>query len=280
MEEKYKEKYKEKLKNDLLKIMDEIDRVCQIDCIEYFLSAGTLLGAKRHGGIIPWDDDIDIAMPRKDFEKFVNISYKKLSNDFSLDYSNTNSKYWLPFAKVRLNNTIFKEKDVTKIDNLAIWVDVFPLDDNDGKNIKELKKRKKRIGYAYSFLYRKYASLITDYKGIKDKTLYIISKIIPTNLIINIRNNLMKKDNCKGYNYFINFGSKYNVEKLVHEKSRYFPAQYIDFECRKYKAPKDPDYVLKNVYGKDYMKLPPIEKRVTHCPEYIKFSDGVEVHFK
>ena len=65
--------YKKKLLNDELKIMDEIDRICKKHKLNYFMTAGTLLGAVRHGGIIPWDDDMDISMPREDFEIFVNL---------------------------------------------------------------------------------------------------------------------------------------------------------------------------------------------------------------
>ena len=90
-----------KLHQSEIKILDEIVRICDKYNLQYFLIGGTLLGAVRHKGFIPWDDDLDIAMPRNDYEKFISISKNELKDDFILDDISTNEQYWQIFAKVR-----------------------------------------------------------------------------------------------------------------------------------------------------------------------------------
>lgn len=275
MEKKYRDKL---IKNELM-IMDEIDRICKEDNLEYFLTAGSLLGAIRHGGIIPWDDDIDIAMPRKDFEKFINESYKKMDNIFYLDFFNTNRKYYMLFAKVRIKGTAFKEKNIDKDCNSGIWIDVFPLDDISSCDVNKAAKTKRKLKRMNLILLNKYAFNIKKYNRLKDKMIYIISNLIPNRPIINRINRLSKKNNNKKMDCFINYGSNYSVNKQIHEKSWYYPTKYIKFEDREYKAPNNIDYVLRKIYGEKYMELPPKEKRVSHNPLYIKFSDGEYVDF-
>lgn len=272
-------KYKDKLIKDELLIMDEIDRVCHKEKLTYFLTAGTLLGAVRHGGMIPWDDDIDIAMPREDFEKFVNISHKKMKDKFYLDYYTTNKKYAKSYAKVRLKNTYFKESYITKNIDWEIWVDIFPLDNISKYDYKELIKNKKKINHCDFILANKYLINISDCKTIKGKLLYIISKIIPTKIALKKRNKFMTMHNNSNNNIYINYGSQYSVEKQTHEKDKYFPTKKIKFEDRKYDVPNDIDYVLKKIYGNNYMELPPKEKRISHDPLCIKFSDGEYIDF-
>ena len=94
------------------KILDEIVRICDNYNLRYFLIGGTLLGAVRHKGYIPWDDDLDISMPRKDYNQFIEIAKKQLSQNFKLDCKYTNNKYWLPFIKVRMKDTSFDENSL------------------------------------------------------------------------------------------------------------------------------------------------------------------------
>jgi lipopolysaccharide cholinephosphotransferase len=272
-------KYKDKLIFDELMIMDEIDRVCTEENIEYFLTAGSLLGAVRHGGMIPWDDDIDIAMPRNDFEKFINEAYKKLGDKFYLDYSNTNKKYFKSFAKVRIKGTIFREPIIAENIEWGIWIDIFPLDNISSKDIDKAKRNKEKIKFLNLILEKKYAYGFNANKRLRSKILYIVSKFIPAKIVIERRNKLMKKYNNDANDFYVNYGSQYFVEKQTHEIAKYYPTEYIKFENKKYKVPHDIDYVLKKIYGKKYMELPPIEKRVSHDPLFIKFSDGECVDF-
>ena len=117
------------LQNVMLQMMIEIDRICRKNNIQYILSGGTMLGAVRHHGFIPWDDDMDIAMPRKDYDRFVEIANSELPERFRLEcYENTRD-YPYNFGKVRDVNTIFKEKFTASLNiNHGVYIDVFPMD--------------------------------------------------------------------------------------------------------------------------------------------------------
>ena len=92
-----------------LELLNEFVRICDKHNLTYFLVGGTLLGAVRHSGFIPWDDDIDVGMPRVDYDKFINIAKNELKNDYLLDSVETDKNYFLPFAKILKRNTLFIE---------------------------------------------------------------------------------------------------------------------------------------------------------------------------
>ncbi len=268
--------YKEKIIETELKILDIFVSFCKKNDLTYFLYGGTLLGAARHKGMIPWDDDIDISMPRTDFNKLLELSHLFPDNVY-LDYYTTNKLYWLPFAKIRLKNTIYLEsflKD-SKM-NSEFWIDIFPLDYcNDDLNIAKIKKEKI---WRYSNLLALKAHVQSQKKeNLKRSFLKMLIIFIPRKLIISLRNKYFKNNDST--NYYMNYGSKYKVEKQLHLIDEYYPASTIIFEGKKYNCPKNIDYVLKKIYGNDYMELPPLEKRVNHNPSYIKFEDGEVVDF-
>lgn len=131
-----------KLQLTELEILKKVDQVCRQYQINYFLIAGTLLGAVRHKGFIPWDDDIDIGMLRSDYEKFIDICLHKqaLGKEYYLHCNESDEDYYLPFIKVKKNNTTFAEKCNENIDtHKGIFIDVFPYD-NVPKPVSFLEK--------------------------------------------------------------------------------------------------------------------------------------------
>ena len=135
----------DKLHAEQVKILDVIHKICLENELNYFFIGGTLLGAVRHKGFIPWDDDLDIAMPREDYNKFIKIVSKMQSDKYIIDYSKNNKRYWLPFIKIRNKNTIYEEEaQKDYLGNKGIWVDIFPLD-NGLENKQILLSKQKKI---------------------------------------------------------------------------------------------------------------------------------------
>ena len=111
-----------------LEIAKEICRVCEENDIRFFLCCGTFLGAVRHQGFIPWDDDMDVGMPREDYERFCRIAPEKLGARFCLQNWYTEPGYALPFGKVRMRGTFFQEAKSNLLEENGFYVDVFPFD--------------------------------------------------------------------------------------------------------------------------------------------------------
>ncbi len=118
-----------KLHETLIELLDEFVRICKKHNLKYTLVAGTVLGAVRHSGFIPWDDDIDVGMLRPDYEKFLEVAPKELKDKYILDCFEQNKDYHLSFAKIKKNGTIFDEEAAHHMNNhKGIFLDVFPLD--------------------------------------------------------------------------------------------------------------------------------------------------------
>ena len=112
-----------------LEILLEFDRICRKHGLKYLLFAGTLLGAVRHKGFIPWDDDIDVCMLRGDYERFLTVCKDELSAELFLQTTDTDREYPLQFAKLRKNNTRFVEKSMSDLKiHHGVFIDIFPLD--------------------------------------------------------------------------------------------------------------------------------------------------------
>ena len=120
--------YLSKLHGELLTIIEVVDKVCREQNLTYYLVGGSLLGTLRHNGFIPWDDDLDIGMPRKDFERFISIANTVLGEEFELQWITTNKDYWQVFAKVVRKDTLFKEPGLKRFQPHGIFIDIFPLD--------------------------------------------------------------------------------------------------------------------------------------------------------
>lgn len=268
-----------KLHDTEIEILDEIDRICKKYNLQYFLIGGTLLGAVRHYGFIPWDDDLDIAMPRKDYKEFAKIAKYELGGKYIFDSIRNNKLYWLPFAKVRMKDTILEEKIMQKYKgNKGIWVDIFPLD-NAKKELNLIQKIKYKIIVICRYIVSQKMDILENKTVIK-KILNKISKVFSIKFLILIIEKVMSSNWNNKSKYFINYGSQYGIKKQTHLKEKYFPAIAVEFEGKKYKAPNDYDYVLTKIYGKDYMQLPPKEKRITHNPIRIKFENEQEIVFE
>lgn len=252
-------------------MLSEIARICDENSLNYYLIGGTLLGAVRHKGFIPWDDDLDIAMPRKDYEKFKVLCQTELNEKYYLHSIDTDPKYWVSFIKIRKKDTIFEPMQDKTIDTpyKGVYVDVFPLD-NAKKERSLFQDFQAGICKALtSFQYRRRKATMPTKTPALIVIAWPILSLFPIKKISKIIDWVMQWDKKESDQYYANIGSNINIHKQTIEKVRFNPPSKLEFEGKLYSAPKEYDYVLTRLYG-DYMVLPPEEKRVTHKPNRIE----------
>ena len=139
-----------------LEMLDEVERICKANGLKYFADSGTLIGAIRHEGYIPWDDDIDLVMLREDYDKFVQIAPKWLKEDLVLQTVYTEKNYLRGHAQIRNSKTCgCNEEDKKAGYNCGIFIDIFPLDGMP-KTEKERKNWAKKIQFYWTVLYTWY----------------------------------------------------------------------------------------------------------------------------
>ena len=247
------------LKKVELEILIDVANFCDKHNLTYFLVGGTLLGSIRHSGFIPWDDDIDIGMPRNDYEKFIEL-YR--SDKYYLQALESDSSYWQCYAKVRKSHTLVIERVIKDLNiNKEIGIDIFPFDLVNANNYSDVKIRATLIRSIRDTIQVK-----KKIKGISDchyKILTRLLKIFSVKRLYKINKKLMTKDNNKDSNILMCFLMDYKLEKEFNNKNIFYPLKTGDFEGHKFKIPNDYDNYLTHVYG-DYMKLPKKEDRVTH----------------
>lgn len=255
---KGKELTLEEIREIQLNILTSIHNICEKYGIRYSLGGGTLLGAVRHQGYIPWDDDIDIMMPRPDYERFLELYSEE--GEYVVQDCHNDETYFYPFAKVYDQRTFLQELVVRS----GVYVDVFPI---DGLPVKEKTEEyyKKLINIVYKEIY--YSS--KTYK-IRDGNRYILyakyllKRILSPKRRIALQHldNLVHSYEFDESEYAGSICGRYGVKE--HMPLDVFQ-HYIklSFEGHYYNAIENYDSYLKAHYG-DYMQLPPIEKRVSN----------------
>ena len=257
-----------------LEMAKEIKRVCDTLKIDYWLDGGTLLGAIRHKGFIPWDDDLDVAMKRDDYERFLREAPGQLSPAYELLTWEKDRYYGLPFAKIQKKGTLFVEETLPKkSQNNGIFVDIMPYDlyPDDAGVCKRLKWKL----YFYKRLmlskcgYRPWKA--KDYSGsplknVVKRSFYILLSFLSLfTSKDNIRNRYESavksvNTNCDGDGWYPQDGATDFGEIVI--KSEWLERLTdMPFEDGELSCPEKYDKYLKAVYG-DYWQLPPEEERV------------------
>lgn len=253
--------------------MDEIHRVCTKNNIKYYLIGGTLLGAVRHKGFIPWDDDLDIVMPREDLNRFLELAPKELGDKYELEW-HTTRPYYQYFPKVSLKRTLFFQSNIKEQYQSGIFVDVFPIDLSPEYDMSFISRKKK---------IRRISRLRTDNKLQKKKfsewAIALVGSFIPEKFIDKWIESVLRNLRKKGETHYANFGSGYSIKRQTMPIEWFGDGIKLQFEDRVYKAPILFDKVLKSIFGANYMELPPVEKRFTHYPLKVIFSDGSKMEF-
>ncbi len=261
-----------RMQNIELEMLRELDSICRKNQISYIIDGGTLLGAVRHGGFIPWDDDVDVRMLRKDYERFCKICETQLSQDYFLQTYQTDPGYRWGYARILKNGTIYKRKGQHKMTaRNGIFIDIFPDDNLPDAWIPN------KICTCLSWICRK---ILYSEVGALNKSNFC------SWLGFQILNILPKEWGHKGMEYLSSkyqnmdtkrvrcfaWGSKQETKGFL--KKWHMETTQIQFEGLTVWAPKDIHGFLTYSFGKDYMTLPPKEKRVPrHTVTYLGFAE-------
>lgn len=270
-------------KAKMLEVLKEFLSICEVNKLNYFVIGGTLIGAVRHQGFIPWDDDIDIGMPRRDYDRFLKCMEEYKSDYFSLALALPDNKYYLPFAK-------FYDKTSCLIEfrhilcPIGVHLDIFPLDGINGS--EDIRNNK----FDNFYLLRQRFWQMSVRK--KDKVKEIIKSILTIKIrhaisvckdiihrkairqsLIEMMNSKMTIDGYEGCAYIANYGGAWGYREIS-EAIWFSDYELCKFEDINVRIPIGFDLYLKRMYG-DYMELPPIEKRKSHHSRaYLDLTTG------
>lgn len=252
-----------------LAIVKEVVNICDKYHLTYYMLGGTMLGAIRHKGFIPWDDDIDLGMPRDDYEKFLEVAPFDLNDNLKIINYKTDSTYHYYITRIQNTNTkVMESRFESEGRYTHVSIDIFPLDGTPNNYL--LRKI-----YCFKLMaHRAMASLhykdviVTKNRNWKEKILLWILLKFPTDKMFNHFNQLNNCDKLlKKYkmneSYFTgNMMGAYKTRELI--PTHWYGTDYFyDFENIKLRGIKEYDKYLSRLYG-DYMQLPPIEKRRVH----------------
>lgn len=252
-----------------LEIVKEVVALCDRHNLMYYMLGGSMLGAIRHKGFIPWDDDIDLGMPRQDYERFLELAPQELSAHLKIVNYKTDPTYHWYITRVLDTDTKVMERvfeSEGKYTNLSI--DIFPLDGTpNNKILRKLYNFRVMAHRAMASLHYKDV-IVTKNRNWKDAILLWFMLKLPTQKMFNHHKELDKCDRLlKKYPmdksfYTGNMMGAYRTRELV-PTSWYGDSSYYEFEGIKLRGIKEYDLYLKQLYG-DYMQLPPEDKRRIH----------------
>ena len=254
-----------KLQNKLLDMVKWFHNFCQENNLRYYALGGTMLGAARHQGFIPWDDDIDVGMPRKDYEKLIMLCKVRKNEQYILESINSENKdYIYGYAKIYDTSTTLIERARVNV-RRGIYIDIFPLD-GVGNNENKIKSIFNPIYYRYQFIVARTCALNKERKLYKN-ILMILARMIPEVFISNKKiiidiDKLCKKNDYDSCEIIGNLLGNWGIKEIMPKDYMGEPTLYKFEDTYIYGAEKY-DLYLKKLYG-DWHKLPPKEKRITH----------------
>lgn len=235
----------------MLDILKYISNICEENNLRYWLSSGTLLGAYRHQGFIPWDDDLDIEMPREDFKKLRKILLESDNKEFALQDYSTDPNYYFSYAKIRdLNSRCEAQNDLENLWKYrGIWIDIFILENYD-------VCWQKLAFYTYTYGRRFICSSNNLLLKLIAKMRFGINYyfIFPLLRLLALKFSSHKQLNNT-------LGTEYPLPRQL---KYIYPLKKIKFEDGEFYAPNDTEGILKDHFVFDYHKLPPVESRGGH----------------
>lgn len=254
-----------KLQEVQIEILQEIVRICEKYELHYFLFYGTLIGAVRHKGFIPWDDDLDIVMPRNDYEKFMKIAPTELQSAFYLQNNDVEEDYWLAFAKVRKNDTLFEEPSLVNMPDTVhkgIFVDIFPFD-YVHKNKGFILHLRFILAKAITETMHYKAGIYNSKESLNYYSLDMLLKKFSYRTLAKWHKRVSAVSMNEKAPYLADFNTSCHYLDGIYPVEYFYPEIQGEFNGHKFMIPKSYDTLLRKVYG-NYMELPKEEDRVNH----------------
>ena len=267
----YPEESNTKIKATLIEILRSLISVIERNNLKYCVCCGTTLGAIRHKGFIPWDDDIDIYMPRADYNRLLSLRGKSLPKGYDLLSMQQNKGYLYPFAKyVDTRTTVWEDIVFPQI--IGLYIDIFPVDcfDLPDDEVVAIQHRYKRLyrSYQWAFWHLNIKYAISHFPNGLKPIVYQYRRLFPNyylNRFLDYEQSVIGQSGGKCVSL-----SQYEGRILY---SKWFEETIdYDFENIKVKVPKYYDLYLKALFG-DYMQLPPENERLIHSRVYVNLSE-------
>ena len=244
------------IQDRMLQIIVEVDRIFRKHNIEYWLDGGTLLGAIRHGGFIPWDDDLDINVRMKDMPLIRRVLSEELPPDYVYHGSHNDHNYHLLLTKVRDTKSVFKDGYSSRHKYQGIFVDIIPMEEVVSLGLKNkidfiyVRCLRGMHNYSDRFIEKFLGYFCYPFALAASALCRLWTRLVPSHM----------------------WGHAYGWPSYNHiPECCVFPTKDIDFEGVTLRAPANPDGFLKALFG-DYMQVPPPEKRITHDAEVTFFD--------
>ena len=250
-------------------ILEALDKVCREHGLTYYITDGTLLGSVRHKGFIPWDDDIDIAMPREDYDKLISNAKEWLPERYNIVTHEYDENYPKYFAKM-------EDRDTTLVERFflgyvgGIYIDMFALD-----AVPDSKLRRNLHFYKFNLVRRLlYFAYRNPYKhghGIGASLMALFQKTLSRHKLHALAQRIITEyrgaSDC-------NHVMTHDTGTCAYHKDMLGKPKLFEFEGKQFFGPCDAEKVLSSYYGADFMQLPPEEKRKTHTHDYCDFHKG------
>lgn len=268
----------------LLSMLKDIDHVCEVHGIQYTLSGGTLLGAVRHEGFIPWDDDIDINMTRIGYEKFASVFEQELGEGYILQRPEKTENYGLGLARIRKKGTILRNRDDYDSEDCGIAIDIFIYEDVPDSAIVRKLHGFVSLGLGFALSCRRFLEYGDEYMKLAEGD-ESLTKVFSTKRRLGRLFSFLSMDawgrawdkwnslcrNDESRYISIPAGRKHYFGEL-YERELMFPVKRIKFEDALLPVPNTPDHYLTKLYG-DYMRIPEPEDREAHIVYELDLGD-------
>lgn len=254
----------EEIQERSFEILKKIKEIFDENNWKYYLAYGTLLGAVRHNGFIPWDDDIDIWVPRPDYEKFIDycIKNEEKLKPFEIIHYKNNKKYIYPIA--RFSDTRYRiEYNDAKEYGLGLFVDIYPLDGVKKQDIKYREKINRLNKFIIQCGSKHFIKSKTKLKTFLKYPYYLLTKLCNVNKLLEKNDKMSQKYEFyeeEQFDCVIWYSKRIFEKKLLGED---LEGTNLIFNGEYFRVPKEYDLVLKSIY-EDYMKLPPESERIAH----------------